>query len=179
MEYEVRFHGLGGEGVVKAAEMLARAAMLAGGWSQSFPFFGTEVRNAPVKAFTRLSDRPVRKRCYIYAPDIVVVTNHTVLTPDVIADLRDDTRVIINAPGSARLPEMKGAVTALDAITIGYQVFNRPIVNTIVLGAMLKVSPIFPLDLIFRVIDSEFGGELAAKNKRALQAGYDAIEGGV
>lgn len=180
MQYEIRFHGLGGEGVVRAAEMLGKAAALGGRWSQSFPFFGTELRGAPVKAFTRVSDAPVRKHCFIYAPDILVVTNYVVLSsPGVIEDLREDTKVIINAPAGTALPQLRGRVTTLDATQIGYQIFKRPIVNTVMLGALLKLTPIVSLKSVLQVIREEFPGDLAAKNIQAVEAGFAAVEGEV
>ncbi|MFQ5887306.1 MAG: 2-oxoacid:acceptor oxidoreductase family protein, partial [Candidatus Hydrothermarchaeales archaeon] len=59
---EVRFHGRGGQGVVTAADILAMAAFYDGKYCQSFPFFGVERRGAPVTAFSRMDERPVRMR---------------------------------------------------------------------------------------------------------------------
>ena len=53
---EIRFHGRGGQGAVKASDILAMAAFKEGKEVQSFPFFGVERRGAPVTAFTRISD---------------------------------------------------------------------------------------------------------------------------
>ena len=65
---EIRMHGRGGQGAVIAAKILASALFKEGKYAQSFPSFGVERRGAPVMAFTRVDDLPVRLRCEIYTP---------------------------------------------------------------------------------------------------------------
>ena len=60
---EMRFHGRGGQGAVTSAELVARAAIATGKWATAFPSFGPERRGAPVVAFARMDDSPVRLRC--------------------------------------------------------------------------------------------------------------------
>ena len=60
--YEIRLHGLGGEGVVRLSEMIGMAAMENGQWAHSFPFYGTEVRVAAVKAFARVDEKPITNK---------------------------------------------------------------------------------------------------------------------
>jgi pyruvate ferredoxin oxidoreductase gamma subunit len=60
--FQVRFHGRGGQGVVTAAELLAAAAFAEGRHAQAFPSFGSERMGAPVTAFCRISDLPIRTR---------------------------------------------------------------------------------------------------------------------
>ena len=50
-----------------------------GKFSQAFPALGVERRGAPVQAFTRISDRPIRLRSQIYTPDYVIVQDATLL----------------------------------------------------------------------------------------------------
>ncbi|MGW4527305.1 universal stress protein [Amycolatopsis sp. NPDC004378] len=67
--FEVRIHGRGGQGVVTAAELLSVAAFTEGRHAQAFPSFGSERTGAPVVAFCRISDGPIRTREPIVAPD--------------------------------------------------------------------------------------------------------------
>jgi pyruvate ferredoxin oxidoreductase gamma subunit len=76
---EIRFHGRGGQGAVTSAELLALAAIGEGKYAQAFPSFGPERRGAPVVAFCRISDEPIRIRANIYEPDIVVVLDSSLL----------------------------------------------------------------------------------------------------
>ena len=76
---EIRFHGRGGQGAVTSAELLALAAIGEGKYAQAFPSFGPERRGAPVVAFCRISDQPIKIRANIYEPDIVVVLDASLL----------------------------------------------------------------------------------------------------
>ena len=70
---EIRLHGRGGQGAVTSAELLALAAIEEGRYAQAFPSFGPERRGAPVVAFCRIDDAPIRMRTNIYTPDLVLV----------------------------------------------------------------------------------------------------------
>ncbi len=73
MMSEVRFHGRGGQGVVTTSKILANAFARTGQFGASFPMFGFERRGAPVTAFGRFSDKPVKEKTQIYNPNILVV----------------------------------------------------------------------------------------------------------
>ena len=60
--FQIRLHGRGGQGVVTSAEMLSLAAFTEGHYAQAFPSFGSERTGAPVVAFARVSDKPIRLR---------------------------------------------------------------------------------------------------------------------
>ena len=66
--FQIRIHGRGGQGVVTAAEMLSVAAFKEGRHAQAFPSFGSERTGAPVMAFCRLDDKPIRLREPVLEP---------------------------------------------------------------------------------------------------------------
>ena len=76
---EIRFHGRGGQGAVTSAELLAVAAISEGRYAQSFPSFGPERRGAPVVAFSRVDDKPIRTRFAVGEPDVVIVLDPSLL----------------------------------------------------------------------------------------------------
>ena len=76
---EIRLHGRGGQGAVTSAELTALAAIGTGKYAQAFPSFGPERRGAPVMAFIRVSDKPIKTREKVYNPDIVVVLDPSLL----------------------------------------------------------------------------------------------------
>ena len=57
--------GRGGQGNVVAAYVLATAAIGHGLFAQAFPAFGAERRGAPVAAFVRIAETPIRRRCQV------------------------------------------------------------------------------------------------------------------
>ena len=86
---EIRFHGRGGQGAVIASKILAEAFFREGKYVQSFPAFGAERRGAPVAAFTRVDENPIRIRTQIYAPDTVVVLDPSLLeSADITSGLK-------------------------------------------------------------------------------------------
>src|SRR3972149_4694125 len=76
---EIRIHGRGGQGAVTSAEMIALAAIEEQKYAQGFPSFGPERRGAPVVAFARVDDKPIRLRSKIYQPDVAVVLDPSLL----------------------------------------------------------------------------------------------------
>ena len=88
---EIRFHGRGGQGAVTSVELLALAAIEEGKYAQGFPSFGPERRGAPVLAFSRVDDKPIKLRCKIVKPDVVVVLDASLLPiQNPAADLKED-----------------------------------------------------------------------------------------
>ena len=156
---EVRFHGRGGQGVVIASEVLADASFHEGKRVQSFPAFGVERRGAPVMAFTRVNDKPIRIRCQIYEPDHIVILDPTLLeVMDVTAGLKPRGWILLN---SADPPESFGLhdrfrVGTVDANRIAFKFRlgprNAPIVNTAILGAFAKLTGIVGLEAISQAV---------------------------
>lgn len=179
--YEIRLHGLGGEGVVTLSEMIGKSATRCGSWAHSFPFFGTEVRGAPVKAFTRVSDTPIHVKSYIYEPDLIVITNDTLLAdPEVLHGLKPEGFVLINTALERRaltaLPSSR--TLAFNASEMAAEIFGRPIVNTLLFGALIGLTDLFPLDTAREIVAEEFPGKRAAWNNLALSKGFETARKG-
>ncbi len=77
--FQIRLHGRGGQGVVTSAEMLSIAAFTEGHYAQAFPSFGSERTGAPVVAFARVHNEPIRLREPIMEPDAVLIQDRTLL----------------------------------------------------------------------------------------------------
>jgi 2-oxoacid:acceptor oxidoreductase gamma subunit (pyruvate/2-ketoisovalerate family) len=152
---EIRFHGRGGQGVVIASEVLADSAFREGKRVQSFPAFGVERRGAPVMAFTRIDDRPIRIRCQIYEPDHIVILDPTLLEfLDVTAGLKGGGWIVLNSadpPETFNLHE-RFRVGTIDAnhIALKYRLGprNAPIVNTAILGGFARLSGLIGLEAL-------------------------------
>lgn len=176
---EVRFHGRGGQGVVVASEVLARAAFKMGFEVSSFPFFGVERRGAPVTAFARFDSKPIRIKSSIYAPDYVVVLDNSLIKAiDVLEGLKKGGSALINYPEGRKLEGLEPGFKyyVLDATTIaasrGIGSQTAPIVNTAIMGGFAKMCPSISLDMILESIR-----ELApAKEEENVSAANDAYE---
>lgn len=158
---EIRFHGRGGQGTVVASEILASAVFKEGSHVQAFPTFGVERRGAPVAAFLRVDDRPIRLRCQIQEPDHVIILDPTLIpVVEVTAGLKPNGWVLINSDRSpkhfARFGEGGWRVAIVDAssIALRYHLGNRtnPIVNTAILGAFAQVSGLVAVEPVLEAI---------------------------
>ena len=176
----IRFHGRGGQGVVTASRLLSEAAVLDGKYVHGFPAFGPERSGAPIAAFAKLSDKQFYEKTEIYDPDIIVCQDPTLLGPGILEGAKEDAIVIVTYPGDADSLKEKLVtdlpVYYLDAIKIGTEILGRPIANTVMLGALLRVRELVPLDKMFQAIKNVFKGEVAEKNIEAVKRAYDEVK---
>ncbi|MFO8011493.1 MAG: 2-oxoacid:acceptor oxidoreductase family protein [Dehalococcoidia bacterium] len=176
---EIRWHGRGGQGAVTSAELIALAAIETGKYAQSFPSFGPERRGAPVQAFLRVGDEPVRVRSEIITPDVVVVLNPDLFeSVDVTSGLKETGFLIVNT--SKDLEQMKSAhgngykVATVNAMKIARETIGLPITNTTMIGALLKVTGLVDLDEMIGPLEHRFG-KVAQKNIDAMRRAYEEI----
>jgi pyruvate ferredoxin oxidoreductase gamma subunit len=175
---EIRIHGRGGQGSVTAAELLAVAAFDDGREAQAFPAFGVERRGAPVQAFCRISDKPIRLRSQIYSPDYVIVQDPTLLeTVDVLAGIKPEGTVLINSERSAAELglDTSAKVVTCPATQIALEELKRPIMNTAIMGAFSGISGAISFDAIERSIRHRFREELGDMNVSAAKRAYDLV----
>lgn len=173
---EVRFHGRGGQGAVTSAEMLALAAIEEGKYAQGFPSFGPERRGAPVVAFARVNDKPIRLRSKIYQPDVVVVLDSSLLKiADPAQGLKADGLLIINSHKSiAEIRHEFGyqmRLAVVDAERIAKEELGLPITNTTMLGALVKGCGIVSLESFLSPLKARFGRAME-RNEKALRRAF-------
>ena len=174
---EIRIHGRGGQGAVTSAEMLALAAIGTGKYAQAFPSFGPERRGAPVQAFVRVSDKQIRVRGEIREPDVVVVLDPGLLNiMDVSSGLREKGIIVVNTKGSAAEIKSrfknKWPAAVVDASAIAVETIGVNIVNTTMLGAILKACEVVPMESLEEPLKHRFGGRAAA-NFEACKKAYE------
>ncbi len=183
---EIRWHARGGQGAKTASTFLAEAAIKAGKYSQGFPDYGPERMGAPIRGFTRISDAPVRLHCAIDKPDVVVVLDETLLdTVDVCEGLPDDGIVIINTGKDSET--IRGKISyggkqlyLIDASDIALAELGRPIPNTTMLGALIKVSAMISLEVLLEDINIKFSKkfkkQIVEGNLRAIKRAHEEVQ---
>ena len=179
---EVRWHGRGGQGAWTASELLARAAIHEGKFIQSFPEFGPERMGAPVAAFTRISETPIKIHCAVYSPDVVAVLDPTLLkTVPVTKGINEEAIVIVNSdsdPAEMRknLKMNNGKVFTLSATEIALKILGRPITNTAMLGGVAKVTGMVKIESIEKVIKERFKNTIAERNTAVIREAYKEVK---
>lgn len=101
----IRFHGRGGHGVKTASRVVGTAAFLAGYECQDSPVYGAERRGAPVTAFARINETPIRERGMIADPDLIIVADETLLDEPSAGVLRGQSSASTLFLNSAKPPE--------------------------------------------------------------------------
>jgi pyruvate ferredoxin oxidoreductase gamma subunit len=174
---EIRLHGRGGQGAVTSAEIMAEAAISEGKYAQAFPSFGPERRGAPVQAFVRVStNEPIRNRSSITDPDFVVVQDPGLLsTVDVASGLKPGGLIIINTTKTAEQIHkefnIKARIGTLGAAKIAMELLGVNIVNTAMIGAILKATEIVKMESLIPPIMKRFGKN-GDKNVAAFKRAY-------
>jgi 2-oxoacid:acceptor oxidoreductase gamma subunit (pyruvate/2-ketoisovalerate family) len=169
---EVRLHGRGGQGLVKAAHIIVKAAVTTGKYASFIPFFGVERKGSPVYGFLRLDDKPIRLKTQVYHPDCLIVLDDTLLDEvNIFEGLKEKAVLVINSTKpltNFSLPEEVDTVALVDATNIALKNFQRNIPNTTMLGAFCQATGWVPLDQVMALVEEEFGPENAA----ACEEGY-------
>ena len=171
---EIRLHGRGGQGVVKASQIIVKAAVLGGRQGQFIPFFGVERKGSPVFGYLRLSKTEIRRKTQIYEPDMLVIMDDTLVDlPGTYGGLKQDGMIIINSvksPEELDIPPQAGDVVMVDATGISERLFSRNIPNTAMLGAFLKGAGMVDEELLYEAIKDAFG----EKNVEAAKEAFDS-----
>jgi len=186
---EVRWHGRGGQGAKTAATMVADVALTQGKYSQGFPEYGPERMGAPVRGYTRISDAPITLHSSLESCDAVVVFDDTLLeVVDVCDALVEGGPVVINTAKSAeevrKSLKLKAGqkVFVIDASKIGADEIGRPIPNVPMIGALMKVANLLPIDAFAHDIEKKFSHKFGQKvvdgNNRALKRAFDEVKAG-
>ena len=183
---EIRWHGRGGQGAITAAKIIAQAAYAKGFKGvTAAPSFGAERRGAPVSASTRISSEPVLVVSQVERPAIVVVLDHTLLKyPDVTQGLGKNGWLILNSPLSPRELGLKGDfnIATADATKVCQDleliVAGLVIVNTAILGALVRATKIVDIQTLEKVIRERFSHNTVDINLAAINKTYEITKVG-
>ena len=178
---EIRWHGRGGQGAKTAALLLADVCFSTGAEVQGFPEYGPERMGAPITAYNRISDKPIRVHSNIYDPDYVVVVDETLIEDiDVTAGLKEDGAIIIN---TAKSPEemrpllrgYKGRVCTIDARKVSIATLGKYFPNSPMLAATLKVTGLMDIDAFLKEMETSYAHKFATKPE-VIKGNMDALK---
>ena len=186
---EIRWHGRAGQGVVTAAATLADVLSAEKDiYVQAFPEFGAEKRGAPILAFNRISKKPIRTHSQVYYPDIVVVTDPSLLgMVDISGGAKEDAFFLMNTTFDISLIREKLAlgkrkIYALDAYSIARDVLGRAIPNVPMVAALMKITSLMDLDEFKKKIkislSKKLRDEIVEKNMKTIDRALEEVEEG-
>lgn len=173
---EVRIHGRGGQGNVVAAYLLATAAINEGWHAQAFPAFGAERRGAPVVAFVRLNHEPIKRRCQVAAPDFLIIQDEALMNiPGIMDGLKPEGSILLNTTRSSEDYDKGNGLVTLPATNLAQQYLGRPVPNTALLSAFLKLTDLLPQSSLIQSLEERFKGDVLEKNIALIEAAADTI----
>jgi len=171
---EVRIHGRGGQGAQVGCQMLAAAFFRSGWHVQAFAAYGGERRGAPVTAFVRADDKPIRLRCDIERPRYALVLDATMLDGALVADVEPGGTVVVNSASPPEVSLPAGVrLVAVDAAGIAGRTGLGPIVSTALLGAFAHATGLVSLANLLAAVE-EGSPARKGENIEACSAGYHA-----
>jgi pyruvate ferredoxin oxidoreductase gamma subunit len=184
---EIRWHGRGGQGAVTASKVFADSALAEGKQIQAFPEYGSERQGAPVKSFTRISDKPITIHSQVTNPDIVVVLDPSLLSVvDVTEGLAEEGKLLVNTVESPeKLREkmkLKGRkVFTIDATGISLKHLGKAIPNTPMIGALVKATGMLNIEGVVEDFAKKFKGkfreDVVKGNLNSIREAYNEVKG--
>lgn len=176
---EVIIYARAGQGAITTAAILGEALFYENKYAYAFPHFGAARMGAPMNAFIRFDDKPIRLRSKIYEPDFVVVIDPTLIESEkCFAGLKKEIKAIVAVRESTKLPTVKMVdLYTLPAEKIAQDIIGRPFANTVLLGAFAKVTQSFSLDSVLRAVGARFKGnsDIKEKNLSAVRKGFESV----
>lgn len=166
---EIRWHARAGQGAKTAAQLYASAALRSGREAQAFPEYGPERRGAPLRAYTRVDDVPIRRHDSITHPDVAVVLEPSLLHEVDVADgLAAGGFVLLNA---------EHAPASLDGVDVrcvpaAQLAGGSKFVNLVLVGALAAALG-DPLEKVVAAAIDALGTKVAPEDiQRAVEEGY-------
>ncbi len=170
---EILWHGRGGQGAFTAARLLGAAYAIKGNYALAFPSFGPERRGAPIRAFTKLDDKPIGNRSETEKADFSIFLDDTLFSNAAFNELKSGGVVLLNT----KKHFTDSRIFTVDANTIAEEILKRPITNTIMLGAFAEISDKISLDDILEAIKQYMPEKLHEKNIGAVKAAITTAKG--
>lgn len=170
---EIKFIGRGGQGVVIAAQILAKAYFLMGKYPQCYSLFGGERRGAPVTGFLRVDEKKIYLKCEIKKPDWLIF-----FAPDLIDEaeigrtLKPNGFVLINTPFKENhftgLSKLNLAL--VNASAIAQEEGIGTAINTTMLGSYCRIAGDIPTHVLEDAIRTSVPAKIEENVKAALHA---------
>jgi len=177
----IRISGLGGQGAVTAAHLLAMAANKDGKFSISNPFFGAEKRMAPAESYARIGSERIYDRGELVYPDVIMIFHPQVITMQksytapFYSGIKENGLVIINTSDDLlsdedhqRLEEINVSVLNHDATKLALEIGKTELsTNMAMIGACAGVTKVVSLDALDGALQDRFGKRYVASGGTA------------
>ncbi len=170
---EVIIFARAGQGAITTAQVLGSAIIKSNMYAYAFPHFGAARMGAPMNAFLRYDEKPIRLRSQIR------MANYSIIVDETLFNLRDPLEQI-KSGGVAIINSAKNFVSDKDrkvfsipATKISEETVGKPMANTVLLGAFSFLTKEVSLERLNEAMSERFKGKNVELNIRLAKAGYD------
>ncbi|MFQ5598202.1 MAG: 2-oxoacid:acceptor oxidoreductase family protein [Nitrospiria bacterium] len=178
----IRMSGLGGQGVVTSAHVLATAASKDGKNAISNPFFGAEKRMAPAESYVRIADERIYDRGELVYPDVIMIFHPQVITlgkcytMPFYSGIKHGGILIINTDNPIPLSdddyrffeEHNIPIFNVPATTIAVEIAGTELATNMgMLGALMGATKLVSMESMEAAIQDRFGKKYVASGGTA------------
>ena len=177
----IRMSGLGGQGAVTAAHVMAMAASKDGKFAISNPFFGAEKRMAPAESYCRIGINKIYDRGELVYPDVIEVFHPQVITMGksytmpFYSGIKEGGVVIINTDMPLlsqedvdRLKDLNVAVFNIPGTNIALEVAGTELsTNMTMIGSVAGITKCVSLQGLDLALQERFGKKFVASGGTA------------
>lgn len=176
---EVKIFARAGQGAITTAAILGEAFFYQGMYAYAFPHFGAARMGAPMNAFLRFDAKPIRLRSQIYEPNYIMVIDPTLIESEHCFErLKQGAKAVVSVRETTKLPKVQEVeIYTLPAEQIAKDIIGKPFANTVLLGALAKVTDELELDSVLKAVGGRFKAKPAIldKNLAAVKKGYESV----
>lgn len=174
MRVELRFSGVGGQGVLLAGEILAEAKIQSGGYGIKAASYTSQVRGGPTKVDILLDDQPI---LYPYATEgkIDFMLSTAQIGFDLFKGGIKEGGIIAVDSNLVRVTQEdreKYKIIEIPIISIAKNEIGNVVTQSVVaLGVSVELSGCLDRDLVFSVMQKKVPSKVLEINKRAFEVG--------
>ena len=177
----IRMSGLGGQGAVTAAHVMAMAASKDGKFAISNPFFGAEKRMAPAESYCRIGIQRIYDRGELVFPDVIEVFHPQVITlgksytMPFYSGIKEGGLVIINSDvpllseeDIQRLKDLNVAVFYIQGTQLALEIAGTELsTNMTMIGSVAGITKCVSIEALDQALQERFGKKFVASGGTA------------
>ena len=177
----IRMSGLGGQGVVTSAHLMAMAASHEGKFAISNPFFGAAKRMAPAESYVRIGPEKIFDRGELVFPHVVMIYHPQVITMGksytmpFYSGIKEGGLVIINDDIELLTDEERSDLAAkkvtvyyVPATKLALEVAGTELATNMgMLGALAGLTHVVTMDGLDKALQDRFGKKYVASGGTA------------
>ncbi len=173
---EIIIFARAGQGAITTAQILGSAIVKSGKYAYAFPHFGAARMGAPMNAFLRYDEKPIRIRTRIKLADYSIVVDKTLFdSQNVEGVTKSDGLILVNSEHEIVSKNNK-KIVCVPANDLSLKTVGKIFANTVLLGSFCALTNIVDINLLYEVIKERFKGEMLELNLKLAETGYQYIK---